>query len=272
MMIFFQAVQVAMRKVYPKPQRFFRNLVILVSVSTQSLVCDSTTYIDQFNPQATIADHQVVLNTCIEHIAAKNQRYAVSRRFRINYRNKVSVGRRQITFLDNLTPAEANAFLERFIDENHGALLSLKDLNYIDRKITTLPKAVKKLNIEFLNIEFCPDFRLPNWVNELPLEILRIVSCNLGPIPASLGGVKSLEILELSNCQLTGEIPSTLGNLENLIWLNLSNNQLTGEIPASFENLQSLKGIDLSGNNLSGEVPESFENLNEVYLNDFSST
>ncbi len=267
-MIFLKSVQLVMQQLTPKMQRFFIIAAFLGCLSIQNLVGEPINLSDHLNPQATVADTQMVLNTCIEHITANKRRYGVSRRFRLSYRNKVSVGRRQITFLDSLTAGEADAFLERFINENLGILQSLKDLNYINAKITTLPKAVKKLNVEFLNIESCPNFRLPIWINELPLEILRIVSCNLVQIPASLGGVKSLEILELSNCQLTGEIPSSLGNLENLVWLNLSNNQLTGEIPASFENLHSLKAIDLSGNNLSGEVPESFENLNEVYLSD----
>ena len=33
--------------------------------------------------------------------------------------------------------------------------------------------------------------------------------------------------------RFTGQVPASLGNLKNLYWLDLSNNQLTGSIPVS---------------------------------------
>ena len=53
-----------------------------------------------------------------------------------------------------------------------------------------------------------------------------------GEIPAELGSLPNLQVLDLSDNQLSGEIPAELGSLPNLQQLDLDNNQLSGEIPA----------------------------------------
>lgn len=52
-----------------------------------------------------------------------------------------------------------------------------------------------------------------------------------GRIPAQLGSLTKLQILELYNNRLTGQIPTELGRLSNLSMLDLSHNRLTGGIP-----------------------------------------
>ena len=54
-----------------------------------------------------------------------------------------------------------------------------------------------------------------------------------GEIPAELGSLPSLEVLDLRTNQLTGSIPAELGNLTNLVRLHLSSNQLTGTMPTT---------------------------------------
>ena len=49
--------------------------------------------------------------------------------------------------------------------------------------------------------------------------------------PAELGGLSSLEYLNLFNNELSGEIPAELGSLSSLEALYLYDNQLSGEIP-----------------------------------------
>ncbi|CAN0548833.1 unnamed protein product, partial [Ectocarpus sp. 8 AP-2014] len=50
-----------------------------------------------------------------------------------------------------------------------------------------------------------------------------------GAIPAQLGALNKLTLLDLSINQLSGEIPALLGQLRNLQVLSLSRNKLTGE-------------------------------------------
>ena len=52
-----------------------------------------------------------------------------------------------------------------------------------------------------------------------------------------MGRLANLELLRLSNNQLTGEIPAELGRLTNLKVLHLSGNQLTGCVPASLQDV-----------------------------------
>ena len=59
----------------------------------------------------------------------------------------------------------------------------------------------------------------------LSLPILR------GALPAGLGQLSGLEVLDLSNSQLEGQIPAEYGALAILRVLDLGNNFLTGTIP-----------------------------------------
>ena len=113
-----------------------------------------------------------------------------------------------------------------------------------------------------------------------------------GEIPAELGSLSNLKMLELGNNQLTGEIPRELGNLSDLESLrlggspatgglsggipkelgslskleilNLRFNQLTGEIPAELGNLTSLETLLLAANRLSGEIPAELGDLSNL--------
>ena len=83
-------------------------------------------------------------------------------------------------------------------------------------------------------------------------------------IPAELGNLANLELLELEGNRLTGEIPAELGNLANLRYLDLWQNQLSGEIPAELGNLANLRGLLLGRNQLSGEIPAELGNLTNL--------
>ncbi|CAN0841242.1 Receptor-like protein 46 [Linum grandiflorum] len=67
--------------------------------------------------------------------------------------------------------------------------------------------------------------------------------------------------LDLSNNRFSGEIPATLGNLKSLKVLNVSHNRLSGRIPTSLGEIRDLESLDLSHNNLSGENPLSYNSL-----------
>jgi Leucine-rich repeat (LRR) protein len=77
----------------------------------------------------------------------------------------------------------------------------------------------------------------------------------IGPLPASLGGLDSVQILELYDNLIDGEIPVELGNLQSLVLLDLQMNFLVGAVPDSFANLINLVSFYVSNNDLTGPWP-----------------
>ncbi|KAG2289214.1 hypothetical protein Bca52824_048818 [Brassica carinata] len=75
-------------------------------------------------------------------------------------------------------------------------------------------------------------------------------------IPESIGVLKALIALNLSNNAFTGHIPLSLSNLGKLESLDLSRNQLSGTIPNGIASLSFLEYIDVSHNQLKGEIPK----------------
>ena len=67
----------------------------------------------------------------------------------------------------------------------------------------------------------------------------------------------SLQLIDATDNELTGEIPSEFGDLHLLRWLRLSRNRLTGNIPDSLFRLQSLMQLDVFRNELNGDFPNA---------------
>ncbi|GLU20076.1 hypothetical protein SLE2022_362910 [Rubroshorea leprosula] len=99
---------------------------------------------------------------------------------------------------------------------------------------------------------------------------LSLPNCQLlGSIPADLGMIEYLQILDLSHNSLNGSLPSSLFNGSQLQFLDLSNNLLSGELPETVGRLQSLQVLNLSDNALAGKLPASLttiQNLTDVSL------
>jgi|UniRef100_A0A804N9W4 Leucine-rich repeat (LRR) protein len=74
-------------------------------------------------------------------------------------------------------------------------------------------------------------------------------------------GYRSLQVLSLADCSLSGEIPRWVSGLENLRELFLSSNRLTGPIPAWVSGLSLLFVLDVSNNSLAGEIPTALAGL-----------
>ncbi|CAN6338049.1 unnamed protein product [Urochloa humidicola] len=84
-----------------------------------------------------------------------------------------------------------------------------------------------------------------------------------GPIPASIGLIKSLEVLRLNNNGFIDQVPS-FNNLTKLHVLMLSNNKLSGPIPDLTE-MSSLENVDMSNNTFTpSNVPSWFANLTNI--------
>ena len=90
-------------------------------------------------------------------------------------------------------------------------------------------------------------------VTELWWPSYRIGEDLTGTIPAEIGALSALTVLNLSDNKLNGAIPPTIGALSSLTYLFLNNNSLSGVLPYSFSNLLNLAKLTLQRNNLSND-------------------
>ena len=67
---------------------------------------------------------------------------------------------------------------------------------------------------------------------------------------------QSFRAIDMSSNKFVGEIPASVGDLKGLHMLNISNNILTAHVPPSLGNLTKLESLDLSQNKLSREIPQ----------------
>ncbi|CAD6252169.1 unnamed protein product [Miscanthus lutarioriparius] len=94
-----------------------------------------------------------------------------------------------------------------------------------------------------------------NQVDSFPPSLVLGHNNLTGGVPAALGALTKVHIVDLSWNRLSGPIPPDLSGMTSLESLDLSNNVLSGAIPASLTQLSFLSHFDVSYNNLSGEVP-----------------
>ena len=142
--------------------------------------------------------------------------------------------------------------------------------------LTTLRLSDCQLNGEFpIGIFKLPNLRvldllqnkgltgyLPDFQWSSPLEKMILANTNFsGKLPATIGNLSSLTVIDMHECNFSGFIPSSLGNLTHLNFLDLSVNTFKGHIPSSLSNLKHLNFLDLSYNTFEGHVPSSFGNL-----------
>ncbi|KAG2595613.1 hypothetical protein PVAP13_5KG086300 [Panicum virgatum] len=86
-----------------------------------------------------------------------------------------------------------------------------------------------------------------------------------GGIPASLGRLHHLHILDLSNNAFSGDIPANLSSCTDLMFMALRSNQLRGRVPPEFgDELTRLMILDLWNNSLTGVIPVSLANLSSL--------
>ena len=97
------------------------------------------------------------------------------------------------------------------------------------------------------------------------LRLLQLYKNHLsGSLPASIGNIHFLQELDAQQNQLSGAIPAELGSLSQLNTLDLRSNQFSGGIPGALGNLSSLAVLELEDNQLSGAIPVALANLGSL--------
>ncbi|XP_057952958.1 receptor-like protein EIX1 [Malania oleifera] len=91
-----------------------------------------------------------------------------------------------------------------------------------------------------------------------------------GSIPVSLQNMTTLQMLDLSNCELNSTVPEWLYGMTTLQSLDISFNNLQGTISGAIDNLTSLTELHLHGNDLEGRIPRSLGNLCSLRVLDLS--
>ncbi|GKV40860.1 hypothetical protein SLEP1_g48459 [Rubroshorea leprosula] len=81
---------------------------------------------------------------------------------------------------------------------------------------------------------------------------------------------KTLELLDISFNQLSGELPDCLPSWPNLKILSLGHNHLFGKIASSTGSLNKLETFGLRNNSFSGEIPSSLGDCNHLQFVDLS--
>uniref|UniRef100_A0A7N0T7T5 Leucine-rich repeat-containing N-terminal plant-type domain-containing protein n=1 Tax=Kalanchoe fedtschenkoi TaxID=63787 RepID=A0A7N0T7T5_KALFE len=94
----------------------------------------------------------------------------------------------------------------------------------------------------------------PSTIRNSSLETLILRSAPFSKnIPDSIGQLRMLSKLDISECHLVGEIPKSLSQLTRLVSVDMSSNSLTGLIP-TFSQARSLRELDLRYNQLQGSL------------------
>ncbi|KAM6579403.1 hypothetical protein CsatA_003177 [Cannabis sativa] len=160
-----------------------------------------------------------------------------------------------------------------FLDISHNSLTQIdhipwKTLRYINLAfnqlqghLPVLPPSTMFISIS--NNSFVGEIS-PSICNLTSLEGLDLSNNNLsGNIPPCLGNPSSsyLEVLDLRKNKFHGIIPPIFAKGNSLRVLNVNENQLEGSLPKSLVNCEELELLDIGNNNINGAFPRWLESL-----------
>eukprot|EP00727_Mastigamoeba_balamuthi_P004612 m51a1_g14149 putative polygalacturonase inhibiting protein 1 (1425) ;mRNA; f:22867-31837 len=81
----------------------------------------------------------------------------------------------------------------------------------------------------------------------------------LSTIPACIGALTEILILDMSWRKLVGTIPETIANLTKLQTLRMNNNRISGTLPNFVAGMMDIQQLDLNTNRISGTIPDSWD-------------
>ncbi|GKU90978.1 hypothetical protein SLEP1_g4909 [Rubroshorea leprosula] len=97
------------------------------------------------------------------------------------------------------------------------------------------------------------------------LFVFKFSSCNIHKFPSFLRKAKSLQVLDISKNNISGQIHKwEIEAWDSMQQLFISGNNLNGEIPSSYCNLNSLEVLDFAYNSLGGKIPKCLGNLRNL--------
>ncbi|EPS66877.1 hypothetical protein M569_07899 [Genlisea aurea] len=143
-------------------------------------------------------------------------------------------------------------------------VLRIPSLKYLDLRFNTfvgkIPAAVFDLKLDaffFNNNGFT--FSLPSSLGNSSVSVLVAANvAGIGSLPPDIGRLSgTLTEIVLLNSGLSGVLPAEIGQLTELTVLDVSFNNLTGTLPESIGNLARLEQLNVGHNRLSGDIPES---------------
>ncbi|XP_010487869.1 PREDICTED: uncharacterized protein At4g06744-like [Camelina sativa] len=142
------------------------------------------------------------------------------------------------------------------------SVLKATNLTFLDLRFNSfsgsVPPQVFNLDLDvlFINDNNLAQ-RLPENLGSITALYLTFANNRFrGPIPASIGDIKSLQEVLFLNNKLTGCLPYQIGNLNRATVFDVESNELTGPIPYSFGCLNKMEQLNLARNKFYGTIPE----------------
>lgn len=127
---------------------------------------------------------------------------------------------------------------------------SLQALSFVSMSNNSLVNATSALNV----LQECRNLT----------TLIMSINFHRGHIPTDITGFRSLKILALGNCGLSGQVPEWLRNCTYLQVLDLSWNKFTGSIPPWLDHFKFMFYLDMSNNSLSGDIPRQLTQLQSL--------
>ncbi|EEE53913.1 hypothetical protein OsJ_00468 [Oryza sativa Japonica Group] len=155
------------------------------------------------------------------------------------------------------------------VPDSFADLHFLRVLDLADNDLEGLfPKRIlQNRNLTTVHISYNTNIygSLPNFSPDSSLTTLIVSSTNFsGPIPSSIGNLKSLNELGVASNDFRQELPSSIGQLTSLKLLEATGAGIVGTIPSWIANLTSLVLLRFSNCGLSGPIPSSIVRKREV--------